>query len=59
MQKAVQLKVILWIEGEDQPAHDFAASSMQTVKEMISSAAASHPNISIKIKQIEEDDSDE
>jgi len=54
MRKAILLEVRLWIEGEDEPAHDFAASTIGAVLEMIESAAAKHPGLSVKVRSIKE-----
>ncbi len=35
MRKAISLKVSLWIEGEDEPAHNFAESTKQAVRDII------------------------
>ena len=56
MRKAIQLNVTLWIEGEDDPAHDFAASTMEAVREVIGSGAPSHPELRFIIKTVSEDD---
>jgi hypothetical protein len=61
MRKAISLKVILWIEGEDEPAHNFAASTKQAVKEIITSGLSKHPELKVTIKKITEqhDDGDD
>jgi hypothetical protein len=52
--KAISLSVQLWIEAEDEPAHDFAQSTTQAVREIIEAGAAKHPELSIKIRSIKE-----
>ncbi len=59
MKKAVELKLKLWIEGEDQPAHDFAASSIQAVRDIMAAGESKHPELQITIKEIAEDTEDE
>jgi hypothetical protein len=54
MRKAISLDVRLWIEGEDEPAHDFAQSTTQAVREIIDAGAAKYPGLSIKIRSIKE-----
>lgn len=54
MRKAIQLKVVLWIEGEDEPAHDFAASTTQAVKEIVEAGSAKHPELKVTVKKISE-----
>ena len=59
MQKAIQLKVTLWIEGVDEPAHDFAKYTTQAVNDMINAGRSKYPKLKVTIKQvIEENDED-
>ncbi len=60
MHKGIQLKVILWIEGEDEPAHDFAASTTQAVRQVIARGQRAAPGLKIQIRSIaEQSDEDE
>ncbi len=60
MRKAIRLKVILWIEGEDDPAHDFAKSTTQAVHDVIGAGIQKlHPPLQIAIKAISEADDEE
>jgi hypothetical protein len=54
MKKAISLDVRLWIEGEDEPAHDFAQSTAQAVRDIIAAGAAKYPSLSIKVRSIKE-----
>ncbi|MDT7541388.1 MAG: hypothetical protein QOE33_1292 [Acidobacteriota bacterium] len=54
MRKAISLKVNLWIEGEDEPAHNFAESTKQAVKEIIEAGSSKHPELKITIKNLGE-----
>ena len=54
MRKAISLKVSLWIEGEDEPAHDFAASTKQAVEEIIQAGLSKHPELKVTIRSIGE-----
>ena len=54
MRKAISLKVSLWIEGEDEPAHDFAASTKQAVQEIIQAGLPKHPELKVTIRAIGE-----
>ena len=54
MRKAISLNVQLSIEAEDEPAHDFAQSPTQAVREIIEAGGAKHPELSIKIRAIKE-----
>jgi hypothetical protein len=60
MRKAIALKVDLWIEGEAAPAHDFADSTKQAVRDIIAAGISSHPDLSVEIRGIvEANDTDE
>ena len=54
MRKAVRLVVTLWIEGDDQPAHDFAASTTTAVKAMIDEGAKKYPSLKVTVKDVHE-----
>jgi len=54
MKKAISLDVRLWIEGDDDPAHDFAQSTTQAVRDIIEAGAANYPALAIKIRSIKE-----
>ncbi|HEU4563086.1 MAG TPA: hypothetical protein VFS05_00500 [Gemmatimonadaceae bacterium] len=54
MRKAVQLVVTLVIEGEDEPAHDFAASCARAVRHILATGARGHPELTIRVKRIVE-----
>lgn len=54
MRKAIGLQVSLWIEGEDAPAHNFAESTIEAVREIISEGSPKHPELKVTIKKIVE-----
>ena len=54
MRKAIALDVRLWIEGEDEPAHDFAQSTTQAVRAILEAGAAKYPGLAISIRSIKE-----
>ena len=54
MRKAIRLRMTLWIEGEDEPAHNFAESTIQAVKEVIEAGSTKHPELKFTIKKISE-----
>jgi hypothetical protein len=54
VRKAISIDVRLWIEGEDDPAHDFAQSTIEAVRDMLDAGAAKHPNLAVSIKSIRE-----
>jgi hypothetical protein len=61
MHKAIRLKVklTLWIEGEAEPAEDFAALTTEAVHRLIALGSAQLPGLMVKVEKIEEDRSDE
>ncbi len=56
MRKAISLQVTLWIEGEDEPAHDFAKSTMKAVRDVISAGAKQHPELRFKVTKVIENE---
>ena len=54
MKKAIFLDIRLSIEGDDDPAHDFAQSTTQAVRDIIESGAGKYPGFSMKIRSIKE-----
>jgi hypothetical protein len=54
LRKAISLTVQLWIEGDDEPAHDFAQSTIQAVREMFETGAKEHPELAMRVKSIRE-----
>lgn len=54
MKKAISLDVRLWIEGEDEPAHDFAQSTTQAVRDIIEAGSVKYPGLAIKVRSIRE-----
>jgi hypothetical protein len=59
MRKAIKLKVTLWIEGEDEPAHDFAAYTIQAVRDIIAAHARLYPGLKVTVRKVAEDTSNE
>lgn len=56
MHKAIQLRVTVWIEGEDQPAHNFFDSTKQAINDIITAGKARYPQLKVTIKEVAEDD---
>jgi len=54
MRKAISLEVKLSIEGEDEPAHDFAQSTTEAIRAILESGAGKYPGLSIQIRSIKE-----
>jgi hypothetical protein len=60
MRKSVRLKLSLVIEGDDEPAHDFASSSADAVRDIIGAGRWRHPSLKVTVKDVKEDaDEDE
>jgi hypothetical protein len=59
MRKAIQLVVTLWVEGEDEPAHDFAASTTKAVREIITAGRERHPELKVTVKRVVERNDDD
>lgn len=59
MRKAIRLRVTLWIEGEAEPAADFAKYTTGEVRKLIEEAAAGRKDLKVTVKKVAEDDSDE
>lgn len=57
MHKGIRLSIKLWIEGEDEPAHNFAEFTIQAVQEMLAAGQALHPDLQVVVRTIEEDTS--
>jgi hypothetical protein len=57
MHKGIRLSLKLWIEGEDEPAHDFAEYTIKAVQEMLAAGQSAYPGLQVKIHKIEEDTS--
>lgn len=58
MRKAIALTVDLWIEADDEPAHDFAESTKQAVGDIIAAGSSSHPELIVKIIRVVEHHTD-
>jgi hypothetical protein len=57
MHKGIRILVKLWIEGEDEPAHNFAESTIKAVEEMLAAGQSLHPGLQVTIKDLKEDTS--
>jgi hypothetical protein len=54
MRKAVQLDVTLYVEGNDEPAHDFAKSAAKAVREIVAAGRTAHPELKVTVKRVVE-----
>ena len=55
MQKAIRLTVSLWIEGEAEPALNWAEFTAQAVRDILAAGQASRPELNVTIRKIVED----
>lgn len=56
MRKAVRLRLVVEVRGEDEPAHDFAAAATRAVRDIIRAGHTAHPELAVTVKRIVEDD---
>jgi hypothetical protein len=56
MKKAVRLRIVLEVRGEDEPAHDFAAAASRAIREIIRAGRTAHPELSVSVRSVAEDD---
>ena len=59
MHKGIRLKVNLWIEGEAEPAEDFARLTMQAVRDLLAVNLPQYPALKVTIKKMKEDRDDD
>jgi len=59
MRKAIAIRVDLWIEGEDEPAHNFAESTKRAVNDIIAAGISQHPEIVVTIQNVSERNADD
>jgi hypothetical protein len=56
MKKAVRLRLLLEVRGDDEPAHDFAAAASRAIREIIQAGRSAHPELSVRVRRVVEDD---
>ena len=54
MRKAIRIDVRLWIEGEDEPAADFAARTTAAVRDIIAAGAERFPDLAVRVQRVRE-----
>ncbi len=55
MRKAIRLQITLWIEGEDEPAHDFFQSTSRAFRDVIENGSRAHPELRFSVNRVVED----
>ena len=55
MHKGIRIYIKLSIEGEAEPADDFAISTIQAIQEILNAGLASHPELKVSVRDISED----
>ena len=53
MRKAILLTVSLWVEGEDEPIHNWSVTAVRAVREIIAAGKRTHPELEVSIARIE------
>ena len=56
MTKAVRLRLLVEVRGDDEPAHDFAASAGRAIRDIIRAGRGAHPELSVRVRRVAEDD---
>lgn len=59
MRKAIRLRVTLWVEGEQEPAADFAALTTGRVRELLERVAATEKELRVRVRRVEEDEGED
>lgn len=64
MRKAIQLKATIYVEGDADPASDFARLAMGKLRDVIKAGSSAAPGLKITVKRLVEnrsegDDSDD
>ncbi len=57
MRKAVQLRLTVSVEGDDEAAHDFPRRAIAAVRDAIKVGRARHPDLEIRVDRIEAESS--
>ena len=55
MHKSIRLNVKLQIEGDAEPAADFAEAATQAVKDMLAAGRWRHPTLKVSVNSITEE----
>jgi len=55
MHKGIRLKLNVWVEGDAEPADDFAAYTVDAIRKMLSAGFDLYPQLRVEIRGIEED----
>jgi hypothetical protein len=51
MQKAIQLLLTVSVEGDDEPAHDFARRAIAAVRDAMKVGRSRHPDLTIIVEK--------
>lgn len=52
-EKPTQMKLTLWIEGEDHSAHQFVESTLHAVRDIFRHTVRQHPQLNITVQEEE------
>ena len=56
MKKAVRLRLLVEVRGDDEPAHDFAAAASRAMREIVRAGRSAHPELTVRVRRVVEDD---
>ena len=54
MRKSIQLEIRLTIDGDDEPARDWARATRKAIREIIAAGAKTRPDLRVKVRAITE-----
>jgi len=55
MHKGIRLKLKVWVEGDAEPAQDFAAYTIDAIQKMLAAGRDLYPQLQVEVRFIEED----
>jgi hypothetical protein len=55
MRKSIQLLLTVGVEGDDEPAHDFARRAIAAVRDAVKVGRSRHPDLTISVHKAIED----
>jgi len=56
MRKAVQLRVTVYVRGEDEPPNDFARRAARAVRRVIAAGRSAAPDLEVRVRRVIEYD---
>jgi hypothetical protein len=59
VRKAIRLRATLWVEGEQEPAADFAAFTTKRVRALLERAAQEEKELRVSVRAVKEDEGED